>query len=1044
MSTVATRPKGAAASTSSLRQPPDFVTPPILSEPHAWYGSEHQQPLHSIFSRHCESLLASNDTTSDSAITEMNLFDAAMSGNLQSLTTLLETQAPDTIQSSTGLSPLHFASSRGHIEIVKHLLDIAGASVDIVDREGETPLLKAAYHGHKDIVSFLIEDHDAATSHQDHDGWTALHNACSQAHLDIASYLLDQQLNIDIASKMGHTPLINAAAKGNVAIVKYLLENDANPLIKNKFGETAFDAAAASAYPYICEILEQFEKAWWTGTRRKTNGAVADVVDITENHDYNPLSFHITVPVIIHENQRAVSNFSLAGLVKPTFAPSALKKDELVWSTYPDNEPTRKQLVQLPPIQQNSNQSAWFWMSDWHIDKLHPLVDKSMGWQYSKSFDAPDELWSPNRPKSGVSWVRRRRWFRVMKKRIKIEGEIPTDTVLQDYLMRAESIFGALEEEDTADLDREWRIRIYNQGLRTLIDGIKVDQSSERRRIALQLMKTYIDSAEELGYTFDDVTDIRENIQDMTADLQRRQVAHQAILATFTTSATTTTNIPTPEESPIPTFVSTYSNSPNSSLQVASTSLLETLSQSQGSEIIHGRDPRFYIDRESVSSVTQRQLPSRTSSFQSIASNTSNRSPNVWEKNENAMDCRRCGRYFSLLVRRHHCRICGLVVCDRCSMNRSLIPAEQFVHDPSTPAEQKALMIALPQRTCDKCNQDLHHPRSRQSISSGNVTPSLRRSMSGQSVMNECPVCGRRLSSVGASKGDQELHVQSCLNGENPVLPRLKYILYRLQGDSSLIGQECTICFENFVEARQNVADQAAVGLTPTQDQKIILIIIGVYIAAILILWNMPIAKIILSPFKLLTVGLHEFSHAIVGCCTCAKIDSIEIDPDEGGVTRMRGGIQACTLPAGYLGSSLIGAILVMCGFNILASKIASIFLGVCLLFTLWWAKNWLTRAIGIIFIGLIIFLWWLAHGAGLKYFVLFIGVMSSLYCLWDILDDLVFRKAYESDASKFAKVCGGGCMSSRAWGVIWFFISLIFLVCGILIGLAAFKGELN
>jgi hypothetical protein len=38
---------------------------------------------------------------------------------------------------------------------------------------------------------------------------------------------------------------------------------------------------------------------------------------------------------------------------------------------------------------------------------------------------------------------------------------------------------------------------------------------------------------------------------------------------------------------------------------------------------------------------------------------------------------------------------------------------------------------------------------------------------------------------------------------------------------------------------------------------------------------------------QLLTVGLHEFSHAIVGCCTCAKIDSIEIDPDEGGVTRM-------------------------------------------------------------------------------------------------------------------------------------------------------------
>ena len=214
----------------------------------------------------------------------------------------------------------------------------------------------------------------------------------------------------------------------------------------------------------------------------------------------------------------------------------------------------------------------------------------------------------------------------------------------------------------------------------------------------------------------------------------------------------------------------------------------------------------------------------------------------------------------------------------------------------------------------------------------------------------------------------------------------------------------------------------------------------------------------------MLTVGLHEFSHAFIGCLTCAKIEAIEIDPDEGGVTRMvglyikgekarpsitslychmkkRGGIPMCTLPAGYLGSSLIGAVLVACGFNILASKIASIILGVCLLFTLWWAKNWLTRGIGLLFIGVMVFLWWLAHGAGLKYFVLFIGVMSCLYCLWDILDDLVFRKLHESDAAKFAQVCGS-CMSSRVWGVFWFLISLVFFIAGILIGLVAFKED--
>lgn len=56
--------------------------------------------------------------------------------------------------------------------------------------------------------------------------------------------------------------------------------------------------------------------------------------------------------------------------------------------------------------------------------------------------------------------------------------------------------------------------------------------------------------------------------------------------------------------------------------------------------------------------------------------------------------------------------------------------------------------------------------------------------------------------------------------------------------------------YDHYLVARQAVTESATNRLTPTEDQKIILIIIGVYTAAILILWNMPIAKIILSPFK--------------------------------------------------------------------------------------------------------------------------------------------------------------------------------------------------
>ncbi|CAG8753837.1 8134_t:CDS:2, partial [Racocetra persica] len=78
--------------------------------------------------------------------------------------------------------------------------------------------------------------------------------------------------------------------------------------------------------------------------------------------------------------------------------------------------------------------------------------------------------------------------------------------------------------------------------------------------------------------------------------------------------------------------------------------------------------------------------------------------------------------------------------------------------------------------------------------------------------------------------------------------------------------------------------------------------------------------------------------------------------------------------------------------------------------------------------------------GVGLRYFVLFVGVMSCLYSLWDILDDLVVRKVNESDASQFAKLCR--CCPAQCWGVIWLFISFIFLGAAVILGIFAFHNN--
>ncbi|GAA5876927.1 hypothetical protein JCM8547_006312 [Rhodosporidiobolus lusitaniae] len=226
--------------------------------------------------------------------------------------------------------------------------------------------------------------------------------------------------------------------------------------------------------------------------------------------------------------------------------------------------------------------------------------------------------------------------------------------------------------------------------------------------------------------------------------------------------------------------------------------------------------------------------------------------------------------------------------------------------------------------------------------------------------------------------------------------------------------------------------------LAPTDTQKVTLGVIGAYAVVITILWNIPVVNYVLWPFKMLTIGFHEFGHAATGCCTGAKIKSITLDPREGGCTMMAGGISAITLPAGYVGSALIGALLVFCGFDIVASKVASIIVGVCFLLTLWWGrKDWLTWGTILFATGLLVAFWFIAHGAALRFYILFIGTMSGLYALYDIFDDLIARKINESDASVFAKRYGG---SSACWGVVWVIISLALLACGIVGGLAAFK----
>lgn len=129
-----------------------------------------------------------------------------------------------------------------------------------------------------------------------------------------------------------------------------------------------------------------------------------------------------------------------------------------------------------------------------------------------------------------------------------------------------------------------------------------------------------------------------------------------------------------------------------------------------------------------------------------------------WESNDQALDCRRCHRWFSIITRKHHCRKCGQVICNQCSTNRALLPCNQIIQPPNMQLEDAYTLSLQPQRICDVCVDAVVYENS--------IT---RKRRSTNSIMSECPACNKRLHELDTVE-EQEQHVRSCLNQGSPTM----------------------------------------------------------------------------------------------------------------------------------------------------------------------------------------------------------------------------------------------------------------------------------
>jgi len=221
----------------------------------------------------------------------IQLLDAAYEGALALVKQALQNGANVEATDNEGSTPLHLASSEGHLDIVQYLSTSHGANAANTDNWGNTPLHKACMNGQLDVERYLLTYHganlEAADNNEgktplleacwcghlavvqelvarganleatDNDGWTPLHCACNWGQHDVAQFLLVScgGANLEATDDDGMTPLHLACYQENLAVVQELVARGADLFVTAANGETAFDVAYEYGETYVVDYL---------------------------------------------------------------------------------------------------------------------------------------------------------------------------------------------------------------------------------------------------------------------------------------------------------------------------------------------------------------------------------------------------------------------------------------------------------------------------------------------------------------------------------------------------------------------------------------------------------------------------------------------------------------------------------------------------------------------------------------------------------------------------------------------------------------------
>ena len=188
---------------------------------------------------------------------------------------------------------------------------------------------------------------------------------------------------------------------------------------------------------------------------------------------------------------------------------------------------------------------------------------------------------------------------------------------------------------------------------------------------------------------------------------------------------------------------------------------------------------------------------------------------------------------------------------------------------------------------------------------------------------------------------------------------------------------------------------------------------------ALLLLWQVPWLGWIAWPFRLFGTFTHELSHGLAAAATGGELQRFVVNPDLSGMAWSSGGVRWIVASAGYVGSAVFGAMLVLAA-RALPARGVLVFLGVSLLLLCaLYVRNAFGAASGLLLGAALVIAGVYLQRAWAEGLLLVFAVQSMLEGFGSLLDLFHLSRGAEfhTDAHTLAQLTG---LPAPMWAVLW------------------------